>query len=401
MKRLACLLLVTLNLPSALAGLPPEPPSAEAAAVFSDYSLRDFCLDLRNRLNSKEPEIPGEFLSMAGMVEAVSRHLGDLSATEVDSLRMRIETTMRARIASNLASHQSVWMMTRFTPREPDRAECILTHDGFIEKDTVFFALRLDLDRRTGQPRIVDLQDSLYNQPYSRLLGGLFRAIMATRPVESPPWDTAKHQQPAIPDHALGVTTLIEAINAKNKTLIASTYEQVLQPESKGLPIFQQYYLDAKSDSADYPEALARVLALYPADEPLGYRLDLNYLRQDHAASLRTLDGLEKAWGSHPGLDLLRLQAYRKLNDREGVYRTFATALGKHDGYGLLYWNMMRFLAHERRYPEALQLAEILQHRFEYAMDSPKLEKDEDLREFVQSRLFRDWIKKQQQSHSG
>ncbi len=61
----------------------------------------------------------------------------------------------------------------------------------------------------------------------------------------------------------------------------------------------------------------------------------------------------------------------------------------------------MRFLAHERRYAEALQLAEILQRRFEYAMDSPKLEKDEDLREFVQSPLFRDWIKKQQQSRSG
>jgi hypothetical protein len=401
MKRLACLLLTALNLPAVMAGLPPEPAPAEAAAVFTDYSLQDFCLDLRNRLNSKEPGIPTEYLSMAGMVEAVSRHLTGISDTDIAGLQMRIETTMKTRISANLGSHQSVWMMTRFAPRGADRAECILTHDGFIEKDTVFFALRLDLDRWQGRPRILELQDSLYNQPYSRMLGGLFRVVMATRPAETGPLTASAPREPSIPDHALGVATFIEAINAKDKSLIASTYEQLLHPESKALAIFQQYYLDAKSDSAMYPEALARVVALYPANEPLGYRLDLNYLQHDHAGSLRTLDDLEKAWGYHPGLDLLRMQAYRKLNDREGVYRTFATALSKHDGYGLLYWNMMRFLAHERRYPEALQLAEILQHRFEYAMDSPKLEKDEDLREFVQSRLFRDWIKKQQQSHSG
>jgi len=281
-------------------------------------------------------------------------------------------------------------MMTRFQSEGENSAQCTLTNDSYIEQDHVFYALRLQLSRLAGRIVVVDAQDSLFDQPYSHMLGAFFGSLMSEiDPVtDSAPLSTEK---PA--------GAFVKAVKSRNHRQVVALYENRLSSAHQSQAIFQQRYLEAKiALDDDYSRALALVISRQPADLASGYRLDLAYLQQNPVAVPPLLDLLEQTWGYHPGMDVLRLRAYQDVGNMEKVYQTFHHALEKNDGYSLTYWHMMRFLASQQRFAQAILLADILVKRFDYRLESKTLGKDEYLRDFAKSALFREWLKKQQQS---
>lgn len=369
-------------------------PVQKPADIFSEYSLQDFCLDLRDRLTAGDGSWMTQYLSTDRIVQALSRQVPAFLRMEagLDSpaFRNKLEANWVSRLAANLGNHKAVWMMTRFETKSANSAECTLTNDSYIEQDAVFYAIRLQLSHQAGRVYVVEAQDSLFNQPYSLMIGTLFSSILSEI-------DQTTDVSPLPAARPAG--TFMQLVRSGDHRQIIDAYENRLSTAHQSLAVFQQCYLDAQAALENhYPEALALIVSRQPAGLASGYRLDLAYLQQKPAAVPPLLDLLEQAWGYHPGMDVLRLLAYQDIGDTDNVYRTFDRALVKNDGYSLTYWHMMRFLARQQRFAEALLMADILVKRFDYHLESARLAKDESLRDFAKSPLFREWLKKQQQS---
>ncbi|RZU36922.1 hypothetical protein EV700_3135 [Fluviicoccus keumensis] len=395
MRRLTGLCLLTLSLQVAQAAEAVNPEK-----IFNTYSMQDFCLDLPALLESKDNDRMDERVSVVQVMDEIQQHLPARATAELANpiVRQRWRMQLRHGFFANIRARTGQWYLAGYKPLPDNRAECTLINDGFLERGELFYAVRMTLAQVGDGIGMIEMRDSMTNQPFSRVMGSFFAILMpamlggdTAAEGYNLPWQRASTTPPA--SSGRGIPEMLAAFaRADNKQLI-NVFENTLSPEGRRQTTFQQNYLRAaEGNPGKYREALGLVIENRPANEPTAYRLQLHSIDQNCPEMLKAIDQLETAWGYHPGMDVLRLHCHEQMQDADAVRRVFLHALDTDDGYSMLYWRMMHYYAAAHRDEEALLMADILYRRFDYRLD--KLDQDASLQAFARSAAFRQWLKR-------
>ncbi|PTQ90635.1 hypothetical protein [Agitococcus lubricus] len=405
--------------------------------LFSTYSLHDFCLDLVSETNKKNPDfllsrvafdqfeqdfidntnVSAKNLQIPSIEQSstpqsirlntqlkpinpsilgletlptnadkkessdLRTNLRELTEFKSDFIRA-FSRGIKKQLTPSLDRFAPTWKKTLFTPINEQRAYCAMMGDPFNDNDYISYALLLTLEYKDQRYSISDIQDSnlflSYRDAYREDVPELFLTFLAEK-LETPHYEFDPLYQ------------FLTALKERNAKHIFQAYEK-LPPKQQANKLFLQMMINAiDNDETVYQQVLTQLSTVIPHDTPSYLLVNLYTQRAMFQEALQNLEVIEKTFGYHPSLDIVRLSLSILKQDNPIHLNHLASALKRDDGYDLIYWNLLKQWVKQGRYEDSLIVLDVLKKRFYIDLNDTSFLSSVEYKELFKSKAYKQW----------